>query len=281
MNHLKTLYFYELKKLLKRKMVLITLLLCLFVTGVTILVNLAGSYYVDDKKVDTHYHMFQVDKGYEEALDGRVIDQALLEEMTQAYGMIPMTAERYSTTDEYQKYARPYSAIFNFVRDATWMTITETLEWKPDENELQTKRQALLDSLWKESVLTDNEIAFWQKKETEVQKPFTFAVKEGYCTLFEGFTTIGLFVLLAVAICLSNVFTQEHSRRTDQLILCTTNGKGKAYWAKILAGISFAIGVSLVNTAFAFLLALSVYGPEGFDAAFQLIYARYSYPLTV
>lgn len=107
MNNFGTLFNYEIKKLLKRKILWITLLICLIITGFSVVGSLTGTYYVDGVKADTHYNMFFTDLAYQKALDGREIGQTLLEEMSRAYGMIPPTAERYTTTEEYQKYARP------------------------------------------------------------------------------------------------------------------------------------------------------------------------------
>lgn len=281
MNNLGTLYQYEIKKLLKRKIVWITLLVCLIVTAFSIAAGLIGSYYIDGVKADTHYHMFRTDREYQKVLDGREINQSLLEEMSKAYGMIPTTAERYIITEEYQKYARPYSEIFNFVRNTTHMNVSEVMQWLPDEKDLYAKRRIMLEKTWKDAVLQEGEKNFWLQKEAEIKTPFTYRITEGYFALFRAITTIGLCMLLAVAICLSNVFAEEHNRRTDQLILCSTHGKSKVYWAKILAGISFAISISIVVSAFAFVLALGLYGAEGFNAMFQIMYAESSYPITV
>lgn len=281
MNNFGTLFNYEIKKLLKRKILWITLLICLIITGFSVVGSLTGTYYVDGVKADTHYNMFFTDLAYQKALDGREIGQTLLEEMSRAYGMIPPTAERYTTTEEYQKYARPYSEIFNFVRITANMTVSETLEWVPDEEDLYVRRLAMLEKTWQDTGLSDGEKSFWLQKDAEVETPFIFAVTEGYSALFRAFTSIGILVLLSVAVCISSVFPDEHTRKTDQLILCSTHGKDGAYWAKILAGVSFSLGLSLIVSAFAFTLAFCVYGAEGFSAAFQLIYVYCSYPLTV
>ena len=93
--------------------------------------------------------------------------------------------------------------------------------------------------------------------------------------------TIGVLTLLFVAVSLSGIFAEEHTRRTDQLILTGAKGKSTAYYAKILAGISFAALGTLVMETLTVILALSLYGAGGSEAAFQLAYAGYSYPLTV
>lgn len=282
MNHVGTLYHYELKKLLHRKIVWVTILLSLLIVAFSISLDLIGSYYIDGEKIDTNYHMYQTDRQYQEALNGRVIDQSLMEETINAYRTIPDTpGKHYTSTREYQKNARPYSAIFNFICNSIHMTISETRLWTPDITDFLVKRQEMLNETWKDSGLSESEMKFWLNKETEVEKPFTFQLTNGFFSLFKAITTIGILMLISMSVCLSNTFAEEHTRKTDQLILCSTHGKSTAYLAKILAGISFAVGYSFIITLFAFTLSFSLYGTDGFHAAIQLLFSDYSYPLTV
>lgn len=280
MNNLGTLYRYELKKLLKRKIVWITLAACLAGTCISMISGLLGSYYAGNEVIDTNYNMFLKDKSYQAALDGRKIDQSLLEEMSKAYSMVPSNVEKYSQTEEYQKYARPYSEIFNFVRNTTHMTVTEAMQWLPNETDLYAKRQNMLEENWQSENLSDGEKEFWRQKEARLKTPFVYQMTESCFMLFRAISTLGILVLLSIAVCLAGVFADEHTRRTDQLILCSTHGKSTAYWAKILAGISYAVGISCILSIVAFGLAFAVYGTDGFTAMFQLIFADYSYPLT-
>lgn len=281
MNNLGVLYCYELKKLLKRKIVWITLVVCLTGTCIFTISGVTGSYYAGNKVIDTNYNMFLTDRAYEMALDGRKIDQSLLEEMSEAYSMVPSNVEKYSQTEEYQKYARPYSAIFNFVGSTTHMTPSDIMQWLPNENDLYAKRQNMLESNWQSENLSDGEKTFWLQKEAQLKTPYIYQITESYSILFRGITTLGILVLLSIAVCLAGVFADEHTKRTDQLILCSTHGKSIAYWAKILAGISYAMSISLILSIIAFGLTFAVYGTNGFTAMFQLIFAVYSYPLTV
>ena len=133
------LFMYELKKLTNRKMVwvslAVSLLLCLF----TVCSPLIGSYSVDGKRIRSNYEEFQIDKAYQKALDGRVIDEVLIKEMQEAYAKVPLDVEQYSLTAEYQKYARPYSAIFNYVRMVTGLSGREVIQWVASTEDLQTK----------------------------------------------------------------------------------------------------------------------------------------------
>lgn len=75
MKQFGMLYRYELKKILKKKLVWVTFFLCMAISATAILADLTGSYYVDGEIADTHYNMFLVDSGYERQLSGRKIDQ--------------------------------------------------------------------------------------------------------------------------------------------------------------------------------------------------------------
>lgn len=280
MNNFGVLYRYELKKIWKRKIVYATLAICFITTAILLIGEFIGSYSIDNEKVDTKYHMFLTDRSYRKMLNGKEISQSLLEETIKAYGMIPATAEKYSSTEEYQTYARPYSAIFNFVRDTTQMTFSEIIQWTPGLDDLYARRQSMLEKQWISKNLSEGEKAFWQQKEAAIHTPFVYQITDSSDILFRSVTTIGLFVLMAVSIGLSELFSEEHTNRTDQLILCSKHGKGMAYQAKIFAGISFAIGTSLSLSAFAAVLSVCIYGTDGFNAMFQLIFAQYSYPLT-
>lgn len=247
----------------------------------TIAASLLGTYYVDGAEIDTHYHMFQVDKEYQQRLNGREINQALLEEMKAGYDKIPSGEEKYTLTEEYQAYARPYSAIFNFVRSTTDMTFSEAMQWAADEQDMYTKRQAMIERKWNNYFLSQKEKDFWQGQETKIEWPIKFEYKEGYWQLFDCLNTIGLMSLIAITISLSGVFPEEHTRKTDQLILSSRFGRKEIYWMKLLAGVSFTLMISLLFTVVSFGISFGLYGAEGFSAAFQLMWPGYSCPLSV
>lgn len=281
MHNFGRLFWYELGKILRKKIVWITTAVMVLVILLTISSGLFGDYYVDGVKVDTLFHMFQVDRAYQKALDGRPIDQELLQEMQEGYGKIPADADRYTLTKEYQTYARPYSVISNLVRSMTGMNVDGIRQWKGDEQELYRLRQLLLEEEWDRQLLTQKEKDFWKSEEEKLEWPLVFYYKEGWWNLFDCMNTIGLLALTGVAICLSGVFTEEHSRKTDQLILCSKYGRKPIYWAKFLAGTAFSLLLCFLLIGIAFVWEFVLYGAEGFGASFQLIAADYSYALLV
>lgn len=284
MNNLWMLYRYELKKIVgrKRKLAWITLFVCILCIIFTVTDNLITSNAVNGEGADGFYSRFQIDKNYQLALSGRQINQELLDETFAGYQKIPETKEWYTETEEYQLYARPYSAIFQLVRSFTDMNVSDSIHWKPDETAFYAARDSLLESSWQSLRLSDAEKEFWREKETQIQKPMTYFYHEGYfVSITDAFLIVGILTLLFIAVCMSSAFPEEHTQRTDQLILSSAKGKSTVYWAKILAGISVSAAASILMAALTIGLSLGIYGAEGFQAAIQLLHITYSYPLTI
>lgn len=280
MNHFGTLYRYECKKLLSKKIVWISFLLCIITIAISLFAPFWGNYYAEGKLVDTNYNMYQIDRRYSKALNGREINQELLEETIAAYRKIP-GMEKYTLTEEYQQYARPYSEIFNFIRGTTGMQASEVIRsWQPSEDDLYTKRQTWLTSLWEDLGLSKGEIDFWKEREGQIKMPYVYQDYHGYATMISSYQTVGLFVLMLIAICLSGIFSDEHTRKTDQIILSSPLGKERLYWAKIATGISFAAISTILFFVFTAITTICLYGIEGFHAVFQFVYASNSDPIT-
>lgn len=282
MDTFGSLYRYECKKIWNRKLVKISFLLCLVLVMIMGTVRLFGNYVVDGETVGTIYDEIRKDQVYAQKLNGRKIDQQLLDEMVTAYQKVPVTRDKhYSNSSEYQKYARPYSEIFNFVIGNTNLVAMDIFEgWEASEAELYSQRLTRLEKNWEEIGLSEDEINFWKQRESQIEKPIVFQENESFNQMFHGFQTIGFIAILFLSISLSGVFPEEHSRRTDQLVLSSPLGRKKLYWAKISAGISYSVVITLVFFAIMAALTLVLYGGEGFNAAFQLHYRSNSDPIT-
>lgn len=283
MNNFGALYRYECKKLLSRKIVWISFGLCMAAIVISLAAPLLGDYYIDGEFIDTTYHVYQVDKGYAEALNGREIDQGLMEETIAAYRTIPEAPGRhYTSTEEYQQNARPYSEIFGIIRRMAGMQTAEVMySWQPDEDDLYAKRLLYLKSAWEDAGLSGGEMDFWRGREAQIKTPYIYQEHSAYDDMFSNYQMVGLILLLVVAICLSGMFSDEHTRKTDQIILCSPLGKTMLYWSKMAAGISFAAVSAFVLFLFTFIMTtVCLRGAGGFSAAFQFIFATNSDPVT-
>ena len=281
MNHFAVLTRYELKKLFQKKILWVTLLVCCLAILFSLLFPLVGDYYVDKVFIDTNYNMHITDQGYRKALDGRPIDQTLLEETIAAYRRVPMDISPYSLTEEYQTYARPYSEIFNLIRGWTRLESAAAAAWTPDESALYAAMEQTMHTAWSNNYLTEGEIEYWETQLSELETPFVYAHHDGYMYILETFLTVGFMMLLYAAIALSTVFPDEHTHRTDQLILSAPLGHNTVYWAKLTAGITAGVIGALLMTLLTWSVSLGIYGTGGFDMPVQLFYTSYAGKLTI
>lgn len=281
-NNFGVLYQYECKKILGKKIVWFSLLAGVVILLLALSAPLFGGYYVDGKYMGTTYEMYLTDRDYARELNGREINQSLLEVTVAAYRQIPETLEtHYMATEEYQKHARPYSAIFDFIHQTSGMLPSEImLSWQPDQDDLYARRKIWLMSLWKNLKLSEGEMDFWKEREEQIRAPYVYEEHGGYRTILSYSPTVGFVVLMLVSVCLSGIFTDEHTRKTDQTILCSPLGKTTLYRAKIAAGISFAAICTILFFLLVLLCTFCLYGTEGFQAAFQFMYAQSSAPVT-
>lgn len=278
---MRTLICYEMKKILNRKLVWVSVLISILLIIVTICGSLLGDYYVDGEYINSNYEMFQTDAAYQKELSGRMIDDVLLQEMQEAYAKVPMDIEQYTLTEEYQTYARRYSAIYNYVRQTTGMTGVEVLTELINAENLHTMRIENQEKRWDDFLLSEEEKEFWRGQEVQIEIPVTFHYAEAYQVLFSSAYTVGLLSIFIVSVCLAGIFPEEHAKRTDQLILSSKCGRTHIYWTKFVASlfVSFLLTITFILTAFA--IAFILYGTEGFHAAFQLLYPGSSCPISV
>lgn len=281
MRNLWTIYRYEIKKLTSKKLLWVTSLLCVVGIVITVTAGLFGTYYVDGEPIESHYEGFRKDQAYRKAISGRSIDENLLRETVDAYGHVPTNVFRYTLSEEYEAFARPYSDIFNLIQSWTGMNISSIQNWEADECALYEARKQRLESNWQSVPLTEKEKEFWRDQESQIELPLTCYYHEGYEIAQSSFLTVGVLMLLFVAICLSSIFSDEHTRRTDQLILSSATGKNTAYWAKILSGLTVSVAGSTLMALTTMGLCLSIFGAEGFQTSIQLYFYTYSYPLTM
>ena len=276
-----TLFFYELKKIVNRKILWICMLCGALLLAFSVAGPLVGDYVVNGERLGSNYEEFQKAAAYQKRLDGRAIDEILFMEMQKAYEKVPLNEKKYSLTEEYQTYARPYSAIFNYVRQTTGLSATGVTNLEASTEALKEMRLELRELRWEEYYLSEVEKEYWRAKEEEIENPVVFRYAEGYSVLLNVAYTVGILNVFMVAICMAGVFPEEHVRKTDQQILSSRYGRKKVYWAKLCAGTLMAFGLAFAFVLVTFVTAFLLYGMEGFDTAFQLIYAGSSCPISV
>lgn len=293
MKRIGALYSYELKKIVNRKLVWIVGAIIVLLCGFLSFSDLIGStYYFEDKGI-SGYEAMKINRKFARNLNGRKIDDSLLQEMQASFpkengekiirnismsGTQTAIVTADSQEDEFERGITKYMPIYSYVQ----MIIEDNNSaLETDANGLYLERENSISQNHADQMLTEKETDYWEKKEVQIKTPFTYEYTGGWGNLWEYAYTINYMVLLMLAICLSNVFSVEHLRKTDAIILCSKHGRRDLYIAKILAGTTFGVVTAVLCFGITAISSICIYGADGFHAAVQLAFPLSSWNITV
>ncbi len=279
---MRILLNFEIRKIVKKKSTVIAFVILFALQVILAFAGSIGTTYVNDEFLETHMERNKIDRTNGIELSGRVIDDELLSEMKEAYTKVDWEDSRYRFLEEYQEEVRKYAGLDE--RISMWGLKKSLLAGTLTEEALYESRKADLESTWEYYELSEKEQAYWQAREAEVEKPFTYQYATAYEYLagMHGGYMICLIFTFFISIAMVNVFGEEHSRKTDQLILCSRYGRGKLYAVKIIAGSIVTFVGNLLFIAVTVAGNFFSYGIEGFQASIQVALVNfYSYDITV
>lgn len=191
-----------------------------------------------------------------EQISGRAIDQKLIDEMRPAY-------EDFIFNGNYKE-ALPYLDVYNFIgRTLGTQAGAEILVCDSEAfyEKLNAQLEANTPAGLTESISFDEPIVY-------------HGYFDGWRQIADMMKLITCMEIMFIAICLSTVFTVEHTRKTDQVILCTRLGKKKLYAAKTLAGLTVGVGFTLLLSLLMFGIIAFLYGFDGYDTILQFVLLR-------
>ena len=300
MHNFLTLYGYELKKIFKRRIVLNTLVI---LTMVVLYVNIAGplgtmhSWSDDEGNIITMngFEWIADQKAKTEELNGQIIDDTLLDKVKEAYKGVYRAEYSVQTNDgsgygyrqtfvelvddeedeesaamkaDRQRSQDIYQPIYYYIQRVTGFY--DNVHTVDADFLYQTRQEYLLETEWAHLMMTDKEKEYWIEREDDIERPFTYNYAGSWNDMLDNFIYINMVLVLAIVICLSNVFSDEHLKRTDQQILCSKHGKGRFYFAKTAAGLTFGVICSVFMFLVFVVSDICVYGPEGSSVVVQL-----------
>lgn len=292
MRNIGTLYLYEIKKIANRRIVwiisLIILSLCAFLS-VSDLVS-TSSYYGDTEI--NGYEGMKINRDNALSFSGRTLDDNLLQEMQENYSD-ESTAETSTQTftadgqvtvsignaeDDEDNTILKYAPVYSYVQQ---ITEDSDLTLSINSSDLYSMREKEIYQNRSDQMLTEAEFNYWEGKESLIKKPFVYEYVDGWSNLWENAYTINYLVFLVLAICLSNVFSVEYSRKTDSIIMCSKYGKKQVYFAKILAGTTFSTISAILIFGVTLLSSVLVYGTNGLFSALQIAFPLSSWNVSV
>lgn len=252
-----TLYKFELRKIINRKILWITggiLLMALLLWG------LASAVLPQSREYSTvslsGLEMNRAEREAAEQIAGRKIEQKLLDEMQPAY-------EEFIVDGDYKK-ALPYLDIYNFIGTVLGTNASaEILNCDSDTFYAMLNTQLEANALTgREENISYNEPLFYQ------------GYFDGWRQMASMMKVLACMEIMFIAICLSTVFTVEHTRKTDQVILCSRFGKKRLYFAKLMAGLTVGIAFTLILSLLMFGIIAFLYGFDGYNTILQFVLMR-------
>lgn len=250
------LYKFELRKIISRKIVWITgciMLVGLLIWGVASAVLPQSREYSDSSL--NGYEANRAERASAEQISGRAIDQTLIDEMLLAY-------KDFIYNGNYNN-ALPYLDVYDLIGNVLGThASTEILEC--DSDTFYKKLNSLLEANTPAGMDVNS-----------FDDPITYdGYFDGWRKVSDMMKFVACMEIMFIAICLSTVFTVEHTRKTDQIILCTRLGKKKLYAAKVLAGLTVGIGFTLLLSILMFGIVALLYGFDGYNTILQFVLLR-------
>lgn len=147
--------------------------------------------------------------------------------------------------------------------------------------QLYDLRKDYLQARWAQESLSDEEKAFLTAQEEDITTPFIYRYCGSYKSILATFTILSVMVSFLTAVCIPPVSAEEHSRKTDQIILCTRFGRRPAFLAKLFTAVIFSVAAALLLFISFAVPSFVIYGTEGFSAQIQFHILDCTWKLTI
>lgn len=149
------------------------------------------------------------------------------------------------------------------------------------EEKIYETRNEMLASNWENNGLSPGEIQHLKEQEAQLEIPFTYQYCDGYKRMVAIIYSIGIMLTLFISSCIPAIFADEHIRKMDQLILCTSKGKKTLFLAKIFVGTTTSLAVAILLLAASAIPTFIIYGTDGFAAQIQLVVTQSSWAISI
>ena len=268
MKNFRTLVRFELKKILSRKMTWIAFGLVFLVMAAYAVIEVTVPQDIDGVRA-TQYEAKRQEKETQKLIIGRTVDDALIEDMFAAMATSESAFQPYK--DLYNEIGRNI-ILWEALSAGTLEGAKEAMGVEEDEDLIYTGRRMRIEYGMKEQYLTEGEKDYWREvlaKEDSV--PWTYDFYAGPYSAWAMAYTALVLIAIMLAVCLANLFADEHQKKTDQLVLCSRNGRKVLYWAKLTAGMVFTMVSAGIILLISVVPQFLIFGTDGLQAPIQLV----------
>ena len=278
MRNVTVLYIYELKKILMRRISWITMIFITAFIFFSLILEVCFEsrlFLVGQQQVTLRGIEYLIQrKECLERLNGQKIEDSMLKTLNDFHVYQDAQSDIDAAVHEQMR----KSEIGQFIY---WITKDGNLAYEIDEKTLYQMRTEGQQVNWYNQQLNKEEMNYWLSQEEKIEKPFVYGYAHGWEKILQEFQGLNMMLVLAIVICLSNMFSEEHIRKTDQLILSSRCGKKTVFFSKMAAGITLGFGIGIIFLLTAIFSTLGIYGAEGADVAIQISMPICAYNITV
>ena len=285
MKNFGTLYGYELKKLLRRKLAWIMVLVIAALMAYTArpvsdsgganfsLTDRAGN--TVSKYVSIAEQREQVSKG-KQSISGQIMDEQFFQNVREASNGngLYIIKKNFDLDSYFHLVDSSYYGPYAMIAFQTGLDPAET-----SAEDFYRNRQETIELQY--GGRTDREVAYWQNMEAQVEKPFVYRYISGYQDILADVFGLSNVIPLVAAVCLCGVFSEEKRMRADALIFSSRQGRFPQYLAKVLAGITIILAATILVIGADAAAVLLTQGWDGFDAVLQLENLNSSLPISI
>lgn len=306
MKQLGTLYQYEIRKILRKKMtwiafggvVLVMLFLCF---GVLLDTYSLSNAQTGESISYSQYDAYKEKEKAAEDLNGRLIDDVLLQEMQAAYAgvqtqeqtlpqegdlaggivsvetVVSQVPDDQEEAERQTEQRRGYRGIYDYVREVVGneeVNIINAAGLYGGIRQMRTDYEQIL-------YLSEEESEYWQQQGPEEPYRYYWNIM-GPERLLASYKTVFVLTALMISMVFSGVFAEEHMRRTDQLVLCSRHGRGTLYLAKLLTALTLGAAGTVLVWGITLLSLGILYGYQtSWNAALQMYLPSSPFALTM
>lgn len=282
---MKQLYYFELKKIMDRKVNQIAMFLGLILMIVCVVVQIQGETFSDgDKEL----------RGTSAILRQEEIENNLTSKLSEEFltGFLQEYQRQIADNPEGYDYSLigPKSNLFSCI-SINYVEWNEHFNWE-NLNKIDTKGgigfydrriqkiETLLNAEYSYGNYSDAEKEYWLQKAETVNTPFRWGSKNTWEIIWNEIGML-FYLFFVISLCIAPVFSGEYQNRTDALLLTTKHGRSKVISAKIMASFTFVF-LYIALCSFVSIGTCGVLlGFDGWNLPVQLWNTIIPYPMTV
>lgn len=288
---MNNLFRYELKKVCKGKLFLISVGLLMMLTVFISCLPIGEAYWVDETGTEvTGMTAIKMEKAQKSGISGPLTEERL-QTAVENYQKI-LNAPNNLTQDEkaqgaqisnidYAKYVQPEGDILNLLRKAFTPSGQSFDYYSIDHiaaadaanfySQRMVKVNEYLDTDYSYGNYSKADKEFFIKQNEKIETPFYYAYDDGWTNLLSNSNVMLMAIVMVITICLAPMFSMEYQTGADSILLSSKYGKGKLITAKIEAALTVTTIIYATSMALFSIITLFIYGTSGWNCNLQTL----------